>query len=199
MQGNPNLFCKGCNWIDYDNDDYPDLFVNNLATDAQLYHNNRNGTFTESRLQMGSAGRATAFRAGAWDYDNDGWLDIFATCYDRTLEDVVKGMLGQPHSRYSNRLYRNNGGKASRTSPRKPGSTWSSPPMGSNYGDFDNDGFLDMYLGTGDPEPGNACAEPHVQERGRPAILRDHRLVRHGTPSERPRSGLRRLGPRRRR
>ena len=41
VKGNPNLFCKGCNWIDYDNDDYPDLFVNNLATDAQLYHNER--------------------------------------------------------------------------------------------------------------------------------------------------------------
>ena len=37
--------------------------------------------------------------------------------------------------------------------------------MGSNFGDFDNDGLLDMYLGTGEPEPGHARSQPHVQER----------------------------------
>ena len=52
--------------------------------------------------------------------------------------------------------------------------------MGSNFGDFDNDGFLDMYLGTGEPEPGHAGPQPHVQERRRPAVRRDHRH-RRGT------------------
>ena len=50
------LFCKGCAWIDYDNDDYPDLFVNNLSGPAELYHNNRDGTFTDVTEQMGIDG-----------------------------------------------------------------------------------------------------------------------------------------------
>ena len=40
-------FCKGCTWIDFDNDGYPDLFLNNLDGAGQLYRNNRDGTFTD--------------------------------------------------------------------------------------------------------------------------------------------------------
>ena len=151
VKGNPTLFCKGCNWIDYDNDDYPDLFVNNLTTDAQLYHNERNGTFTEITLATGIRGPRHGFSCWAWDFDNDGWLDIFATSYDRSVADVVKGMLGQPHSRFSNRLYRNHGDGSFDDVTAEAGLDLVLATMGSNFGDFDNDGFLDMYLGTGDP------------------------------------------------
>ena len=145
------LFCKGCTWVDYDNDDYPDLFVNNFGGDARLYHNARNGTFTDATDSMGIAGPAQGFSCWSWDYDNDGWLDIFAACNDRTLEDVVKGLLGQPHSRNSNRLYRNDRGKAFVNVTAQAGLDLVLASMGSNYADFDNDGFLDMYLGTGEP------------------------------------------------
>ena len=91
------------------------------------------------------------FSCWAWDYDNDGWLDIFATCYDRTLADVVKGMLGKPHGRYSNRLFRNRQGKGFEDVTEEAGLDMVFATMGSNFGDFDNDGFLDMYLGTGEP------------------------------------------------
>ena len=53
VQSDPKLFCKGCNWIDYDNDGYPDLFVNNLSGRAILYHNARNGTFTDETRRDG--------------------------------------------------------------------------------------------------------------------------------------------------
>ena len=151
VKGDPKRFCKGCAWIDYDNDRYPDLFVNNLGGDARLYHNNRDGTFTEETLAMGIDGPGKGFSCWSWDYNNDGWLDIFATSYDRTLADVVKGLLGQPHSSNSNRLYRNVGGKAFVNETTNAGLDMVFGTMGSNYGDFDNDGFLDMYLGTGDP------------------------------------------------
>ncbi len=151
VQGEPNRFCKGCTWTDYDNDGFPDLFLNNLATQARLYHNCRNGTFTEETLSMQVNGPFTGFSCWTWDYDNDGWLDIFATCYDRSLADVVKGMLGQQHNRYSNRLYHNLKGKAFESVEREAGLDMVFETMGSNYGDFDNDGFLDMYLGTGEP------------------------------------------------
>ncbi len=151
VQGDSKLFCKGCAWIDYDNDDYPDLFVNNLAGDARLYHNNRNGTFVDETRSMGIDGPYRGFSCWSFDYDNDGWLDIFATCYDRSLDAVVRGLLGQEHHLYTNRLYRNDGGKAFVDVTTKAGLDMVLASMGSNFGDFDNDGFLDMYLGTGEP------------------------------------------------
>ena len=51
---------------------------------------------------MGIDGPDKGFSCWAWDYDNDGWLDIFATCYDRTLDGRGQGPAGpaaQPHSR----------------------------------------------------------------------------------------------------
>jgi hypothetical protein len=149
---NPQLYCKGVDWIDYDNDDYPDLYVDNLSGDARLFHNNRNGTFTETTKAMGIDGPRIGFSCWAWDYDNDGWLDIFATSYDNTTGDVVKGMIGQPHKRFSNRLYRNRNGKYFEDKAKEAGLDLVFAAMGSNIGDFDNDGFLDFYLGTGAPD-----------------------------------------------
>jgi hypothetical protein len=142
---------KGATWIDFDKDGYPDLFVNNLHTTARLYRNNRNGTFTDVTFQMGIDGPQRGFSCWAWDYDNDGWPDIFATCYDRTVEDVVQGMIGKPHKCLSNRLYRNMEGKGFKDVTKEVGLDLVFSAMGSNFGDFDNDGFLDMYLGTGEP------------------------------------------------
>jgi hypothetical protein len=143
--------CKGSAWFDFDNDNYPDLFLNNLRGVAQLFHNNRDGTFSNATAEMNIQGPYHGFSCWAWDYDNDGWLDLFATCYERTLEDVVRGLLGRPHSTYSNRLYRNVGGKRFEDKTKEAGLDQVFSCMGSNYGDFDSDGFLDFYLATGDP------------------------------------------------
>jgi hypothetical protein len=94
--------CKGAAWIDFDNDGFPDLFLNNLRGAAQLFRNNRDGTFTEVTTAMGINGPVEAFSCWAWDYDNDGWLDLFATCSDGNIEDAVKGLLGKPHRRRRN-------------------------------------------------------------------------------------------------
>jgi hypothetical protein len=94
--------CHAANWIDFDNDGFPDLFLNNLRGAAQLFRNNRDGTFTEVTTAMGINGPVEGFSCWAWDYDNDGWLDLFATCYDGNIEDSVKGMLGKPHRRRRN-------------------------------------------------------------------------------------------------
>ncbi len=152
VQGDGISRCKGANWIDYDNDDYPDLFVDYLQGDARLYHNNRDGTFNDVTSEMGIDGPHFGFSCWAWDYDNDGWLDIFATCYDYTLGDMVNGLLGKPHSGLSNRLFHNRNGKDFEDLTRKAGLDMSFATMGCNFGDFDNDGYLDMYLGTGDPD-----------------------------------------------
>ncbi len=144
--------CKGAAWIDYDNDGYSDLFLNHLSLEgARLYRNNKNGTFSDATAALGINGPALGFSCWAWDYDNDGWLDLFATCYDRSLEAVVQGLTGQPHRRHSNRLYRNRQGQGFDDVTKECGLDAVFATMGSNFGDFDNDGFLDMYLGTGEP------------------------------------------------
>jgi len=145
--------CKGAAWIDYDNDGYLDLFQNFYVPNmgARLLHNMRDGTFRDVSVTQGINGPPEGFSCWAWDYNNDGWLDLFATCYDRTLKDVVKGMFGERHSLNSNRLYLNQQGRGFRDTTAEAGLDMVFATMGSNFGDFDNDGFLDMYLGTGDP------------------------------------------------
>jgi hypothetical protein len=150
VAGDGKAFCKGATWIDYDNDGYPDLYLANMAG-GQLFHNNRDGTFTDVTKAMGISGPEVGFSCWAFDFDNDGWLDIFATSYDRTLEDLVKGLLGQPHHSKSNRLYRNIQGKGFVDVTKEMGLDTVFATMGSNFADFDNDGYLDFYLGTGDP------------------------------------------------
>jgi ASPIC and UnbV/FG-GAP-like repeat len=145
-------FCKGAAWIDYDNDGYPDLFLNNMTGPAQLFHNNRNGTFSDVTLGMGIKGPDKGFSCWAFDFDNDGWLDIFATSYDRTVPDIVNGLMDQPHHRDSNKLYRNLQGKGFQDVTNEAGLNKVFATMGSNFGDFDGDGYLDFYLGTGDPD-----------------------------------------------
>ena len=152
VAGRKPFACKGVAWIDYDNDNYPDLFLDHLSLEgARLYRNNKNGTFGDVTRSLGIDGPVLGFSCWAWDYDNDGWLDIFATCYDRSVEGVVQGLTAKPHKLNSNRLYRNRQGKGFEDVTREAGLDLVFATMGSNFGDFDNDGFLDMYLGTGEP------------------------------------------------
>jgi hypothetical protein len=151
VAGSKSSGWKGCAWLDYDADGDPDLFVNNLEHTAVLYRNNGDGTFSDVTEAMGIRGPEFGFSCWAWDYDNDGWTDIFATCYQRTTEGVVKGLLGMPHSLKKNKLYRNLEGKGFVDVAEEAGLDGCYETMGSNFGDFDNDGFLDIYLGTGEP------------------------------------------------
>ncbi|HUG91246.1 MAG TPA: CRTAC1 family protein [Planctomycetaceae bacterium] len=148
----PESGCKGCAWIDFDNDGYPDLYVTCLHGPARLFQNRRDGTFSDVTRTMGVDGPPRlGFSCWAWDYDNDGWLDIFATCYERTAPDLIKGLLGLPHGRNSNRLFRNREGRGFEDRTRDAGLDIVFGAMGSNYADLNNDGYLDLYLGTGDP------------------------------------------------
>lgn len=149
---NDMALCKGATWIDFDNDDDMDVFFTFLQADgSRFFRNNGNGTFTDVTKEVGIDGPHTAFASWAWDYDNDGWLDIYVNSYDRTLKDSVKSMLGMPHTRHSNKLYHNLKGKGFEDVAKKAGLDQVFESMGSNFGDFDNDGYLDMFLGTGDP------------------------------------------------
>ena len=151
VAGSGRCHCKGANWIDFDNDGYPDLFINNWDNRAQLFRNNRNGKFTDVTESMGIQDPHVGFSCWAWDYDNDGWLDIFATDYTISLADTVKGLIGEPHQSPTSKLYRNINGRAFKDVTKEAGLEFVFQTMGSNFGDFDNDGYLDFYLGTGNP------------------------------------------------
>ena len=60
VKGDPERFAKGCSWLDYDNDGFPDLFVNNFIDDARLYHNERDGRFVEVTTSKGIDGPAAS-------------------------------------------------------------------------------------------------------------------------------------------
>lgn len=143
-------FAKAVIWGDHDDDRWPDLYVSNLMGDNRLYHNNGDGTFTDVAPKLGITKPAVSFPSWFWDYDNDGHLDIFVSSYDGFTNDLVDHFMGRSVRSEKALLYRGTGSGFVETSEaaylRQP-----TRPMGSNFGDLNNDGYLDFYLGTGDP------------------------------------------------
>ena len=139
---------------DYDNDRFPDLYVSNYGGSNFLYRNNRNGTFTEFSEAARVLGTPNGFATWFFDYNNDGQPDIFATSYAPSLDEMVRDYLGLPHNATTMKLYRNLGDGTFRDVSTEAGLNRVRMPMGANFGDIDNDGFLDMYLGTGNPSYG---------------------------------------------
>jgi tetratricopeptide (TPR) repeat protein len=144
-------FTKGVAAADYDNDGWPDLFVSNLGGPAFLYRNNRNGTFTEVARAAGVTGSGQGFAAWFFDYDNDGWQDVFATSYYTSLDETLRSYLRLPNNASTMKLYRNRRDGTFEDVTARARLDKVFMPMGANFGDIDNDGFLDIYLGTGNP------------------------------------------------
>jgi hypothetical protein len=144
-------FTKGVVAADYDNDGYVDFFVSNLNGDNFLYHNNHDKTFTEVAAQAGVQKPWQSFAAWFFDYDNDGWPDLFVTSYYVSVEESVRSYLGLSPNAETLKLYKNLGDGTFRDVTAQVGLDRVFMPMGANFGDIDNDGFLDMYLGTGSP------------------------------------------------
>jgi hypothetical protein len=135
---------------DYDNDGYADLFVSNYRGDSVLLRNNHNLTFTDVAPQAGVQASGHGFASWFFDYDNDGWPDILATSYAMSVEESVRTYLGLPHNSARMKLYRNLGNGAFRDVSEETGLNKVFMPMGANFGDVDNDGYLDIRLGTGE-------------------------------------------------
>jgi hypothetical protein len=144
-------FTKAVAAADYDGDGYVDLYVANYRGDAALFHNNHDGTFTDVARQAGVLGPGHAFPAWFFDYDNDGWPDLLVTSYTMSVEETAHTWLSLPHNAATMKLYRNLGNGAFRDATAETGLEKVYMPMGSNFGDVDNDGYPDIYFGTGDP------------------------------------------------
>jgi hypothetical protein len=144
-------FTKGVAAADYDNDGYVDLYVSTFNGEHHLYHNNHDRTFTDVTKAAGVEGPWTTFGAWFFDYDNDGWPDLFVAGYGTSVEDVMNGYLKKPQGGEKLRLFRNLGNGKFREVTAEVGLDRVFMPMGLNFGDIDNDGFLDFYLGSGNP------------------------------------------------
>jgi len=134
----PESMSGGVVLIDYDRDGWPDIYFTNAPTIAMamkhemargaLYHNNRDGTFTDVTDKAGVATPCFANGGAVGDYDNDGWPDLYITC------------LG------ANVLYHNNGDGTFTDVTAKAGVGDSRNSMGAAFGDYDNDGFVDLIV-----------------------------------------------------
>ena len=119
-------FAKAVAAADYDNDGYPDLYVSGFKGAHFLYHNNQDRTFTEVSRPAGVQGPSATFGAWFFDYDNDGWQDLFVAGYFLSVDDVMRGYLGLPQRGESLRLYRNLGNGTFRDVTAEADSTGSS-------------------------------------------------------------------------
>jgi hypothetical protein len=145
-------YTKGVTFGDYDADGHVDLYISNLHEPNRLYRNAGNGRFVDMAPKLGMHEPLESFGAWFWDYDNDGNLDLFCAAYSTGIGDVAAFHLGveRPH-REVMRLWKGDGkGGFTNVAPQL-GLDYPALPMGANFGDLDNDGFLDVYLGTGDP------------------------------------------------
>jgi hypothetical protein len=147
----------GCDFQDYDNDGYPDLFVTNLSDEVYLiYQNGGDGTFTDQRLASGIEG--TLLYAGwgvrFFDYDNDGWKDIF-TANSHVMGPNVSLFYSHIEFLQPLLLFRNLSNGRFQDVSGQSGEIFQNhrPSRGLAIGDLDNDGDQDVVITQLDEHP----------------------------------------------
>jgi enediyne biosynthesis protein E4 len=143
---------------DYDNDGWPDLFVANDGLNAYLYHNERDGTFTEVGLLagMGLTGRGKTMAAmciSLGDYDNDGQLDLYISDFQKS----------------SDHIWHNDGKGGFEEVSDQAGITVPTHDVlsfGGGFFDYDNDGWLDLFIANGHvyPEVEQSAQTTHYKQ-----------------------------------
>ena len=152
-------YTKGASWGDFDNDGFIDLYVSNLSQPNRLFRNQGDGTFEDVTKKAGVAEPGPSFACWFFDFDNDDRLDIFVACYEDP-NDTYRSYLGLPRVGALHKLYHNKGDGTFEDVAEKMGMTTVCMTMGANFGDLNEDGWLDVYLGTGAPPYGDVV--PHT-------------------------------------
>jgi hypothetical protein len=141
----PGYYGFGVVFSDFDNDGWPDIYVANDSVPNLLFRNKQDGTFEEMGLISGTAlnlfGKAQAgMGVAVGDYDGNGYFDIYVTNF---AEDT-------------NTLYKNLGGMLFSDVTLESGASRASRPhlgWGTGFADFDNDGWLDLFVANGHVYP----------------------------------------------
>ena len=134
---------------DYDCDGWLDIFKTNFADDTcNLYHNNGDGTFSDVTFSSGVGinNRYVAWGCGFVDYDNDGWQDIIQI-NGHVYPEIDAHDIGQVYKN-PRIVYRNMGKGQFKdvSSEMGPGITTSFSSRGAAFGDYDNDGDIDVLV-----------------------------------------------------
>lgn len=156
-------FVKGVTWADYDNDGRPDLYLSCRDGANLLFHNDgpapgaapKSGKwqFTELAHHAGVTEPLMSFPTWFFDYDNDGWEDLFVCgYYIQNVGDIAADYLGMTNHGAYPKLYHNNRDGTFTDVTTNAHLNHLLLGMGCNFGDLDNDGWLDFYMGTGDPD-----------------------------------------------
>jgi hypothetical protein len=149
---------KGVAAGDYDRDGLPDIYVSRIYSDNQLLHNDGHLSFSDVTRKAGVAAPERSFGTFFFDYDNDGWPDIFVNDQkwgDQTFPEaagrVLADFLKLGDRKPLTHLYRNRGDGTFTDVTSEVKLDRVLLTMGHNYGDLDHDGWLDVYMGTGNP------------------------------------------------
>lgn len=150
-------YYKGCAAGDVNNDRLPDIFLSNMAGANNLLINRGNGVFEDVAVRAGVINPQLSFPTWLFDYDSDGLEDIVVVGYGLNLQqdaagDLLRDYLGQQPEGDWFRLYHNDGNEKFTDVAKQAGLDKITYAMGCNFGDLDNDGWLDFYLGTGKPD-----------------------------------------------
>ena len=145
---------------DYDKDGKLDILINGLGgAPNRLYHNDGHWHFTDVTRKAGLVQPAhNGFVCFFLDYNNDGWPDILTTSlapWDSVVEGLKKGFAPASAKAVhpdASRLFRNNGNGTFSDVTYDARLYYPMGTMGAGVADLDNDGYLDLYFGTGDPQ-----------------------------------------------
>jgi hypothetical protein len=127
---------------DYNNDGLDDLYITRLGFyvgESMLLRNNGNGTFTNVTAEAGVGCWGPSFTAHWVDYDGDGYLDLF----------VANNLASLFDRKNPNRLFDNNGDGTFTEVAAQAGLVTMVPTIGSAWGDYNNDGYPDLFLSSG--------------------------------------------------
>lgn len=154
-------FFKGVDAGDLNNDGYPDLYISNFNGKNLLYLNSGQESGLSFELAGDEAGVSEpieSFSTWIFDFNNDGFEDIFVSGYSNAEKSPTNMMMANIRNILDPRLeerrpklYKNNGDGTFTNVSEEMGLNEPVTTMGCNFGDLDNDGFLDFYLATGDP------------------------------------------------